>query len=578
MSSEIRYRIRYGDSGFMRANLKHGYLRMKQYEKLTCQSLLLLFLTTVFLFPSFLSAGEIGVGGLVLRSTGLDYPDGEAGSAVLVPSTDILWIVWMDNRNDPQRTGGELYLQGLTENRNILLADNGVLLEEMGWCPDKVAFGAVSDGEDGVIVCATHEEGEESIKIIQRFNVEGLPVWDEPLLFDDPLQPQYMIPGNDDGAVILFTLDDLKSTVVKVDNNGDYESWDLFEEPLARSVMPVGIVPRTGGYLVIARIVISANSSELRRVLLNNAGEPTVPAEGFMFYYGRVFESWIKSMETNQSVQLTTAEDFRLVGQYFTSTGYPTWEFMGIELALEGVDDVGVCGSGNEFWMQVRQIVDETDEVWLRCYSNSAEPVTDTVILTDNPAHIEQHDPILDGGGGFFTIHHDENETEPFIVQRDESGEPWEEYDPPQVLDDQDIESEALYATRAFHDLFVIYVQDRVGEGQNSLVIQDFVNMVPDNVDEYAESTIPGRFEISSIYPNPFNGALRMDLKGIKSGEVQVSVYDVLGRLILDREFSIKNGTALSVPLSLDNLSSGGYIIRTKSGSEYSSQRVNFIK
>ena len=72
----------------------------------------------VFQIPVF-SMG-LGESGLVIRATGIDSLQGEVNNAKLICSGETLWILWLDNRNDPERYGGSIFVQGIREDESLV--------------------------------------------------------------------------------------------------------------------------------------------------------------------------------------------------------------------------------------------------------------------------------------------------------------------------------------------------------------------------------------------------------------------------------------------------------------------------
>jgi hypothetical protein len=77
-----------------------------------------------------------------------------------------------------------------------------------------------------------------------------------------------------------------------------------------------------------------------------------------------------------------------------------------------------------------------------------------------------------------------------------------------------------------------------------------------------------------SVYPNPTNGeGVTMTLSGLTSDNVQVKVYDALGRKIESKRYVV-NGT-LQTELNFEQeLSDGLYLIEVTSGTSTKSVRL----
>jgi hypothetical protein len=89
---------------------------------------------------------------------------------------------------------------------------------------------------------------------------------------------------------------------------------------------------------------------------------------------------------------------------------------------------------------------------------------------------------------------------------------------------------------------------------------QDAVQDSEKDVSQGASQDLPENLELS-VYPNPSNGeGLTMTLSGLTSDNVQVRVYDALGRKIESKRYVV-DGT-LQTTLNFKNeLSNGLYIL-----------------
>jgi len=74
-----------------------------------------------------------------------------------------------------------------------------------------------------------------------------------------------------------------------------------------------------------------------------------------------------------------------------------------------------------------------------------------------------------------------------------------------------------------------------------------------------------------SIYPNPNNGEFTLKLNSM-SGKVNVGVYDVRGRLILNR--IISNSGIVNETINLDNVQSGVYLITVQDGDRKTTKKI----
>jgi len=101
-----------------------------------------------------------------------------------------------------------------------------------------------------------------------------------------------------------------------------------------------------------------------------------------------------------------------------------------------------------------------------------------------------------------------------------------------------------------------------------------------DSVGTYVTSgsETPSRFELTGAYPNPFNNSVTISYASPQAGEYNLRVYDVVGRLILERHGSSQSGLnriGLQMPESL----AGGVMFYVLSQDDFSSSgKVMYLK
>lgn len=79
---------------------------------------------------------------------------------------------------------------------------------------------------------------------------------------------------------------------------------------------------------------------------------------------------------------------------------------------------------------------------------------------------------------------------------------------------------------------------------------------------------------VASIYPNPTGGEVTVDIKGDNVNDVNVSVIDHAGRVVLTRLIARQSGNRTMVPLSLGRLSKGLYTLRVTAGKHTSTHQL----
>lgn len=97
------------------------------------------------------------------------------------------------------------------------------------------------------------------------------------------------------------------------------------------------------------------------------------------------------------------------------------------------------------------------------------------------------------------------------------------------------------------------------------------------------ELVIPTEFKIKPAYPNPFNPSTRIDMEIPDVGMVEIKIYDILGRMVLDHK---KDFTAAGHYQFVWNprnaagnsLSAGTYIVTVMHENKIQTQKITFLK
>jgi Secretion system C-terminal sorting domain len=84
-----------------------------------------------------------------------------------------------------------------------------------------------------------------------------------------------------------------------------------------------------------------------------------------------------------------------------------------------------------------------------------------------------------------------------------------------------------------------------------------------------------GKFGIHKIFPSPTNGETTIDFSVIEKGTVELSVVDVLGKVVLQKNIAVTEG-AYSEKINVAHLANGTYFLQLKSG--FSIEQARFSK
>ena len=90
---------------------------------------------------------------------------------------------------------------------------------------------------------------------------------------------------------------------------------------------------------------------------------------------------------------------------------------------------------------------------------------------------------------------------------------------------------------------------------------------------------IAGKFELGAVYPNPFNSVARVPFKLARSGDVQIRIFDLLGRNVQTlSEAKMSAGRHEAVFSPIPAMASGVYLISLESGGNRSVTKAMFLK
>jgi hypothetical protein len=81
-------------------------------------------------------------------------------------------------------------------------------------------------------------------------------------------------------------------------------------------------------------------------------------------------------------------------------------------------------------------------------------------------------------------------------------------------------------------------------------------------------------FDQFNVYPNPSDGIFNIKVRSEETGDVEVVVYDMLGRKLVRRNYRELSNT-FERQLDLRGMSGGIYILSVKRGNKMSSQKIH---
>jgi hypothetical protein len=92
------------------------------------------------------------------------------------------------------------------------------------------------------------------------------------------------------------------------------------------------------------------------------------------------------------------------------------------------------------------------------------------------------------------------------------------------------------------------------------------------------KNNIPSKYALSQNYPNPFNPSTVISYQLPKSGNVKLTVFDVLGREVKTLVNEYKSAGTYEVTFDGSALSSGLYLYRITSGDFSDTKKMMLVK
>ncbi len=89
---------------------------------------------------------------------------------------------------------------------------------------------------------------------------------------------------------------------------------------------------------------------------------------------------------------------------------------------------------------------------------------------------------------------------------------------------------------------------------------------------------LPEQFLVTGMYPNPFNSSLTVNYSLFESGDVQIGLYSIVGRLI---KHAIQNSLSVGsqlITIDAKNLAAGIYVVRVRKGEKIQLNKVVLMK
>ncbi|MBN97354.1 MAG: hypothetical protein CMC56_05545, partial [Flavobacteriaceae bacterium] len=75
-----------------------------------------------------------------------------------------------------------------------------------------------------------------------------------------------------------------------------------------------------------------------------------------------------------------------------------------------------------------------------------------------------------------------------------------------------------------------------------------------------------------TVYPNPSSGVFNVEINSLNSSDVEISIYDLLGRAVFERNFD--NSFNFNEAIDLSNAKSGVYMMTVTVGNQKVTKRI----
>lgn len=130
-------------------------------------------------------------------------------------------------------------------------------------------------------------------------------------------------------------------------------------------------------------------------------------------------------------------------------------------------------------------------------------------------------------------------------------------------------------------DLYAIYTEgysEYIAMGENGVVIRTTDGGGPPMAVTNISSEVPDRFSLGQNYPNPFNPATKITFDLPSSGNVELNVYDMLGREAANIINSHLGAGRYEADFDASNLPSGIYFYRITAGEFTQTKKMILVK
>ncbi len=116
-------------------------------------------------------------------------------------------------------------------------------------------------------------------------------------------------------------------------------------------------------------------------------------------------------------------------------------------------------------------------------------------------------------------------------------------------------------------------------ESNMEYMLFHYMNEEVTSLEENTQDILPKNFEITNVYPNPFNPSVHIDFSLPESRNVTIAIFDIVGKKVatLLNNQNYKAGT-FSIKWNASPLASGLYFIQMQAGNELKTRKALLMK
>ncbi|MDP8239322.1 MAG: T9SS type A sorting domain-containing protein [Candidatus Hatepunaea meridiana] len=505
----------------------------------------------------------------------------------------------------------------LNDEGSITVVDNS----NIGFSELEIA----ADGEGGVIVFwSEYRENNRSV-FAQRITQEGERLWDNdgvsvfetegeifnPIICSDEMGGVFIACNYFRVDMQEILLQHLNADGERLWGNEDVRLLDENSDMLIQGIIPDG---ENGAAVLYSTINRSEYGLHINRITAN--GEPVWgngdgidinSSEEFRQDQSRMLkhpDGYAVIWQQNRWIDNHRNTCFDVLIQFVDTDGNTLWDENGIQvcnLDAQANNPFGVVDEDGYIWVLWSDDRLDEDRAY-SLYLQKIDPLSDenddpSFMLEENGQQVisaegSQYQSLLipDDDGGVWAAWTDSRrqyETDIYATHLDSQGERCEGW-----ADDGNIVCDAIMGQsfprgamlRSSGETGIILLWDDWRSSRDEdegAVLNLYCQRVDDPSENFAgdaASTAPVSFEITALYPNPFNSNVRIDYKLEANQQVSLKVFDLSGRLIFSADPQLRTIGSHSLTLDAVNWASGIYIAQLNADKKVRTKRFVCLK